>query len=37
MKKILLIDDDLKNSMLLKRFIELEGYVVTYASNGKIG
>lgn len=37
MKKILLIDDDLKNSMLLKRFIELEGYEVTYASNGKIG
>ncbi len=37
MKKILLVDDDLKNSMLLKRFIELEGYEVTYASNGKIG
>ncbi len=25
MKKILLVDDDLKNSMLLKRFIEAEG------------
>jgi len=37
MKKILLVDDDLKNSMLLKRFIELEGYDVTYASNGKAG
>ena len=24
MKKILLVDDDLKNSMLLKRFIEAE-------------
>lgn len=37
MKKILLIDDDLKNSMLLKRFIEAEGYEVTYALNGKAG
>ncbi|MCM1451344.1 MAG: response regulator transcription factor [Clostridium sp.] len=37
MKKILLVDDDLKNSMLLKRFIELEGYDVTYAPNGKVG
>lgn len=37
MKKILLVDDDLKNSMLLKRFIELEGYDVTYASNGRTG
>lgn len=37
MKKILLVDDDLKNSMLLKRFIELEGYEVTYASNGRTG
>lgn len=37
MKKILLVDDDLKNSMLLKRFVELEGYEVTYAPNGKIG
>lgn len=36
-KKILLIDDDLTNSMLLKRFIEAEGYEVTYASNGRIG
>lgn len=36
-KKILLVDDDLKNSMLLKRFIETAGYDVTYASNGKMG
>lgn len=35
--KILLVDDDLKNSMLLKRFIEVEGYQVVYASNGKLG
>lgn len=37
MKKILLVDDDLKNSMLLKRFIEAEGYEVTYAPNGRVG
>ena len=37
MKKILLVDDDLKNSMLLKRFIEAEGYEVVYASKGKVG
>lgn len=35
--RILLIDDDLKNSMLLKRFIEAEGYEVIYANNGKVG
>lgn len=35
--KILLVDDDLKNSMLLKRFIEAEGYDVTYANNGRVG
>lgn len=35
--KILLVDDDLKNSMLLRRFIENEGYEVTYANNGKVG
>lgn len=35
--RILLVDDDLKNSMLLKRFIEAEGYDVIYANNGKIG
>lgn len=35
--KILLVDDDLKNSMLLKRFIETYGYEVIYADNGKTG
>lgn len=35
--KILLVDDDLKNSMLLMRFIEAEGYEVIYANNGKVG
>lgn len=37
MKKILLVDDDIKNSMLLKHFIEAEGFDVTYAHNGKVG
>ena len=35
--KILLVDDDLRNSMLLIRFIEAEGYAVVYANNGKVG
>ncbi len=35
--KILLVDDDMKNSMLLKRFIETEGFEVAYANNGKVG
>ncbi len=35
--RILLVDDDLKNSLLLKRFIEAEGYEVIYANNGKVG
>lgn len=35
--KILLVDDDIKNSMLLKRFIESDGYEVTYANNGRVG
>ena len=34
---ILLVDDDLKNSMLLKRFLEVEGFNVIYANNGAIG
>ena len=34
--KILLVDDDLKNSMLLKRFVETEGYELIYANNGKV-
>lgn len=35
--KILLVDDDIKNSMLLKRFIESDGYEVVYANNGRVG
>ncbi len=35
--RILLVDDDLKNSILLKHFIEVEGYEVIYANNGKVG
>lgn len=35
--KILLVDDDIKNSMLLKRFIEAEGYIVEFAPNGLEG
>ncbi|MDO4319265.1 MAG: response regulator transcription factor [Bacteroidales bacterium] len=35
--KILLVDDDIRNSMLLKRFIEAEGYEVIYANNGVVG
>lgn len=35
--RILLVDDDLKNSMLLTRFIEAEGYEVIYAENGRTG
>ncbi|MDR0982273.1 MAG: response regulator transcription factor [Culturomica sp.] len=37
MINILLVDDDLKNSMILKRFLEIEDYVVTYANNGNVG
>lgn len=35
--KILLVDDDTDNSMLLKCFIETEGYGVYYAQNGREG
>ena len=34
---ILLVDDDIKNSMLLKKFLEVEEYRVTYANNGAVG
>jgi len=34
--KILLVDDDFKNSMLLKRFLEQEFDNVIYAENGKV-
>lgn len=37
MIRILLVDDDWKNSMLLKRFLEVEGYDVTYACNAFVG
>lgn len=33
--KILFADDDLKYSMVLKRFLEKEGYEVTYTGNGE--
>ena len=32
--KILFADDDLKYSLLLKRFLEKEGYDVAYTGNG---
>jgi DNA-binding response OmpR family regulator len=35
-EKLLLVDDDLKNTMFLKRFLEEESYEVYYAENGKI-
>jgi DNA-binding response OmpR family regulator len=35
-KKILLVDDDLKNSMLLKHFLEQEFDNVIYAENGRV-
>lgn len=34
--KILFADDDLKYSLLLKRFLEKEGYDVTYVGNGRM-
>lgn len=34
--KILFADDDLKYSLLLKRFLEQEGYDVTYVGNGRM-
>ena len=34
--KILFADDDLKYSMLLKRFLEKEGYEVTMPETGKL-
>lgn len=34
---ILLVDDDLKNSMFLKRFLEVEGYEVVYANDSFVG
>lgn len=34
--KILFADDDLKYALILKRFLEVEGYEVHYAGNGRI-
>ncbi|MBP1618177.1 MAG: response regulator transcription factor [Bacteroidetes bacterium] len=34
--RILFADDDLKYSVLLKRFLEKEGYEVTYVGNGQL-
>jgi DNA-binding response OmpR family regulator len=36
-KKILLVDDDYRNSMFLKRFLEQEFDRVIYAENGQVG
>lgn len=35
--RILIVDDDVRNSLLLKRFIEAEGYDVRHAANGVAG
>ena len=35
--KILLVDDDRQNSEFLKKFLEVEGYEVAYAENGRVG
>ena len=35
--RILLVDDDRQNSELLRKFLEVEGYEVDYAENGRAG
>ena len=35
--RILLVDDDCQNSELLRKFLEVEGYEVEYAENGRAG
>lgn len=35
--RILLVDDDVRNSVLLQHFLEAEGFIVEYASNGRAG
>ena len=35
--RILLVDDDRQNSALLRKFLEVEGYEVDYAENGRAG
>jgi len=37
MIRILLVDDDRQNSEFLRKFLEVEGYEVTYAENGRKG
>ena len=34
--RILLVDDDRQNSEFLRKFLEVEGYEVTYAENGRL-
>ena len=33
----MLVDDDRQNSEFLRKFLEVEGYEVTYAENGRKG
>ena len=35
--RILLVDDDCQNSEFLRKFLEVEGYEVCYAENGRKG
>ena len=35
--RILLVDDDRQNSEFLRKFLEVEGYEVSYAENGGKG
>ena len=35
--RILLVDDDRQNSEFLRKFLEVEGYEVSYAENGRVG
>ena len=35
--RILLVDDDRQNSEFLRNFLEVEGYEVSYAENGRVG
>ena len=35
--RILIVDDDRQNSEFLQKFLEVEGYEVTYAENGRVG
>ena len=35
--RILLVDDDRQNSEFLQKFLEVEGYEVSYSENGRVG